>query len=98
MLQRHTADLTIDSIIDDAWVLGAVERRLEVIEEAHRRVRSAAPEIEEDLPDIHQWIALRNVVAHDYDELDYDIIWDSATVKVNSLIAALDAILRQPDR
>lgn len=96
ILQRNTADLSVDNLIDDAWTLGAIERRLEVIGEALRRVRSAEPAIEELLPDIHQWIALRNVVAHGYDELDYAILWDSATVKIVSLIATLESILESP--
>lgn len=41
-LQRNTAHLSQDAMMADAWTLGAVERRLEVIGEALRRARSAA--------------------------------------------------------
>lgn len=93
VLQRNTAGLSLEHLTDDDWTLGAVERRLEVIGEALRRARAAAPDIEETFPEIHQWIALRNVVAHSYDELDYAILWDSATVKIVSLISSLETLL-----
>ena len=92
-LRRHTMHLTIEAMIEDDWILGAIERRLEVIGEALRRVRHAVPRIEESFPQIHQWIALRNVVAHDYDNLDYEIIWDAATIKIQSLIETLSELL-----
>ena len=92
-LQRNIADFSYDEMIQDDWLLGAVERRLEVIGESLRRVRAAQPEIELEFPEIHQWVALRNVVAHDYDDLDHEIIWDSATVQVTFLIQMLRQLL-----
>lgn len=92
-LHRNVSDLTLDEVASDEWLLGAVERRLEVIGESLRRIRSEEPDIEHVFPEIHQWIALRNVVAHDYDDLDDEIIWDSASVQIVSLIETLQRLL-----
>jgi uncharacterized protein with HEPN domain len=70
----------------------ALERALELLGEAARRVSA-------DLQDAHPgigWrdlIGLRNVLAHDYGEIDHRRLYDSARLKVPLLIAELDRIL-----
>lgn len=70
----------------------AVERRVEIIGEAARRVseefRHAHPEIPwRDL------ISPRNVLAHRYDEIDDQLMWRVATVRIPELISLIRPLL-----
>ncbi|HEX9015824.1 MAG TPA: HepT-like ribonuclease domain-containing protein [Chloroflexota bacterium] len=69
-----------------------VERQIEIIGEAARRVsetfRTAHPEI--------PWrgiIAQRNVVTHDYGEVLAERIWNVAKERIPELIVALNAVM-----
>ena len=33
--------------------------------------------------------AMRNVIAHDYDDMDYDLVWNTIATSVPQLVAAL---------
>ena len=39
----------------------------------------------------------RNFIAHEYDRLDYDVIWRTMAISVPQLAAALRAISEDPD-
>ena len=76
----------------DLFLRSAVERQVEIIGEAARRVsddiRMAHPEI--------PWrpiIAQRNVLAHDYGEIVDERLWRVATTYIPDLIQQLDAII-----
>ncbi len=78
----------LDDYLRDEDLRLIVERRLEIIGEAARRVsepfRNAHPEV--------PWrkiIAQRNVLAHEYGEIQDDIMWRVATVSVPDLVAVL---------
>lgn len=70
----------------------ALTRLLEIIGEASRRVspggRERHPEI--PWPDIGD---MRNRLAHGYDEIDLDIVWQVLTNELPPLIRQLEAIL-----
>lgn len=96
LLVTNTRDRSFEDYRDDVWLQGAVERRLEIVGEALRRVRDAGPSIELRLPDIHRWISLRNVVAHLYEQLDLEVIWSNATIGAAQLIDDLRSLLDEP--
>ena len=53
-----------------------VERELEIIGEALARLRRGHPNLAEQIRDIHKIVGLRNVLAHGYDILENEILWD----------------------
>ena len=73
----------------------ALERALELLGEAARRVsdsgRGAHPEI-----DWRALIGQRNVLAHDYAEIDHRRLYANAREKIPVLLSALDRILGEP--
>lgn len=84
---RSRPDLDTDSMLADA-----VARRIEIIGEAARGVsdafRSAHPEV--------PWrpiMATRHILAHDYDEVNHDIVWRIVQDHVPPLIAQLESLL-----
>jgi len=67
----------------------AVERNLEIIGEAVRRV---SPEVHEASPGIpwRSMIGLRNVLAHEYGDIRYEILWTIVRDKIPPLIRQLE--------
>lgn len=64
-----------------------VERELEIIGEALARLRRDHPDLAEEIRDVHKVIGLRNVLAHGYDVLEYEILWDIIENKLPTLKA-----------
>ena len=64
-----------------------IERELEIIGEALARLRGDHPDIAEGVRDIHKVIGLRNVLAHGYDVLEHEILWDIVENKLPILKA-----------
>ena len=81
----------LERFLADRMLRNAVERNLEIIGEAARRV---SPETRQELEAI-PWraiIALRNVLAHEYGEIQYDRLWTVCRVELPLLIESLDAM------
>lgn len=70
----------------------AVERAFEIMGEAARRV---SPELQAQNPDI-PWRAIvgqRNVLAHEYADVDVALVWRTAVEEVPKLISQLKSLL-----
>ena len=87
-----SAGLTAEQLQADKRTGYAIERALEIVGEAARRVsqhtRSRHPEI--------PWsgiIGFRNVLAHEYGVIDYQRLYTVVAEGVPALIASLEAIL-----
>lgn len=62
-----------------------VERELEIIGEALARMRRDHPDLADQIHDIHKIVGLRNVLAHGYDVLEHEILWDTIENKIPTL-------------
>ena len=91
---RSVRGRTLDDYRDDEdWRL-LLERRVEIIGEAARRVsedfRTAHPEI--------PWrkiVAQRNILAHEYGDIDDEIMWGVATISMPELVRLLEPLAPQ---
>jgi len=70
----------------------AVERRVEIIGEAARRVSDAFRQAHPEIP-WRDLVSQRNVLAHQYDEVDDHLMWRVATIRVPELIALVKPLL-----
>jgi uncharacterized protein with HEPN domain len=70
----------------------ATERRIEIIGEAARRI---SPQFITDHPEIpwRKIIAQRHILAHEYGEIDTELIWRVVTVHLPELVAQLEKLL-----
>lgn len=76
--------------LNDRMLRNAVERNLEIIGEAARRLSQSTRENNPDIP----WtaiIGLRNVIAHEYGELRHEKIW---RICINRLSERIEQIER----
>ena len=83
---------TYEDYVSDRMLRGAVERHIEVIGEAARRISEKTRNECKEIP----WRAIvgqRNVLAHEYDEVLHEAIWGVATRRVPELVNLLNAIL-----
>lgn len=71
----------------------AVERGLEIVGEASRRLRDADAGLIERLPDSSEFIGLRDVIAHGYDKLIQERIRKTVTTELPAYNAASRALL-----
>jgi uncharacterized protein with HEPN domain len=83
------APVTLEEYLGDRVRRLAVERGLEIIGEASRRVSVSFKAAHPEIP----WrdvVGLRNVLAHEYGEVKQDRLWDIATKSVPELIRHLE--------
>lgn len=90
---KYTRGVSREQFLSDGMRCDAAVHVIEVMGEAARRVSSGA---RAELAEI-EWsaiIATRHILAHEYDDIDHEIIWRIATHHVPILIDALEPILR----
>ena len=83
---------TFEEYVADENLRLAVERRIEIIGEAAGRVSPGFREMHAEMP-WRKIIAQRNVLAHEYGEVEDEILWQVATVSVPELIALLEPLV-----
>ena len=81
-----------ESFLQDKTLILAFERSLEIIGEAVGRIDPSFKEAHPAMP-WRKIRGLRNVIAHVYWAVDYDIIWDVVTVDVIPLHEQVERLL-----
>jgi uncharacterized protein with HEPN domain len=91
-IESHIAGVTFAAFCDEALMQDAVERCLERICEASRKVGDVLDEKypEVNFPDLRKF---GSVLRHDYHGVDVRIVWDAATGRLPILKAAVRAEL-----
>jgi uncharacterized protein with HEPN domain len=77
---------------DDLQLEFAPIRALEVVGEAANRIPLSYQHAHAEVA-WRQIIAMRNRLAHAYEEVDLDLLWAAATVELPALIEQLNALL-----
>jgi uncharacterized protein with HEPN domain len=91
-VQKFAQNLTFEQYQQDEMRRLAIERLLEVIGEAARKVSSRFQQAHPEIP----WRAItaqRIVLAHLYHKIDHQKIWDVATTKIPELINLLQPLI-----
>ena len=88
-IRRFTAGVTLEQFKANEEKYEAVNRKFQIIGEAARRL---SPEAKNGFAEIPWTLitAMRNIIVHDYDDVDLAIVWDSAQSNVPPLIARLE--------
>ena len=93
---KFVANKSLEDYVGDLLLRSAVERQVEIIGEAARRVSGEFQTSHPEIP----WrpiIAQRHVLAHDYGEIVDERLWRVAVEYVPALIQQLEAISATPD-
>lgn len=75
----------------------AIERLIELIGEALKQALKVEPELAQDIPNLKSVRGMRNRLAHEYDAIKSEIVWDVAETHVPILVSAVSDILRKRD-
>lgn len=89
---RSVEGRTFLEYVEDEDLRMAVERRVEIIGEAARRISSVFREAHPEIP-WRKIISQRNILAHEYGEIEDEILWRVATVSIPELIARLEPLV-----
>jgi uncharacterized protein with HEPN domain len=102
---RAIVDFTKDLTLEEFLAAGrsgeimrlAVERELEILGEAARRVSSRFRDAHAEIP-WKEAVGLRNVISHEYDKVDYTEIYGIVRERIPELIALLEPLVPPPPR
>ena len=96
-IERFQHGLDLDGFRTDELVRSGVERKLEIVGEALNRLSREDPELAARIPDIARIVGFRNVLAHGYEIVDDEVVWDAATTDLPALAACVEALLTELD-
>ena len=82
---EYTADLKTQS---------AVERQFEIIGEALNRIKKIDPGLLDRVDNWREIIGFRNVIAHGYDVIENEIVWNSVKEDIPVLLDQLQRLLK----
>ena len=91
-VRQIVGEMSFEQFQSDIVVMRATQRCLEIIGEAARRVSET---VRQSHPEI-SWseiIGQRNILAHEYGQIDYGLLYQTARQDVPELIAALQHLL-----
>jgi uncharacterized protein with HEPN domain len=89
---RRLEHVTKEQFLDDLEQQDAVIRRLLIVGEAARRVSETTRNQTPDVP-WNSVIAMRNLLVHEYDDVDEEVVWDTVRDDLPGLIVTLERIL-----
>lgn len=81
-----------DAFLNDIQCQDAVIRRLEIIGEAARRISDDTQAAFPILP-WREMIGMRNIMIHEYDDIDLDTVFKTVEKDLPALIKSLEGIL-----
>jgi len=89
---HYIDEITREEFFENTQNQDAVIRRIEIIGEAARRI---SEETQAEYPEI-PWsdlISMRNVMIHEYDDIDFGIVWETVKNDLPLLVDSLNNIL-----
>lgn len=93
---EFTAEATREDIETNRLLLRALMMSIGIIGEAASQISLEFRESHADIP-WREIIGMRNFLFHVYFMINYDILWNTATVSIPELLAALEAAI-PPDQ
>jgi uncharacterized protein with HEPN domain len=83
-IRRHTSGMTADRFLSDEKTQDAVERCLERISEAARKIGDGL-DAKYPAVEFHKLRQVGSVLRHDYDDFSADLLWASLTERLDVL-------------
>jgi len=85
-------DVNFEAFLDDTKLIRATERSLEIIGEAARRL---SPEFTSEHQEIewHAMIGQRNIIAHEYGQIDYELLFRTVVDDIPVMTRQLEQMM-----
>ena len=94
---HFTRDIDGGTYAEDTMVQAAVERKFEVIGEALNRLQQDHPELAARIPGLRKVVDFRNLLAHGYDRVVTELVWDYAKSNLPQLRRSVQDLLAELD-
>jgi len=91
---EFTEGLHKETLLEDRLVAFAVVRAIQLVGQAARVVSEDVKAANPDIP-WHQMIGMRNVVVHDYADVDLTLVWKTVRDDLPGLVQRLTRLLAQ---
>ena len=91
-VREFTADVSPEDFLKDRKLQLGVERAIQIIGEAARKVSGHTKGANPEIP----WQAMigqRNVLAHEYGRIDHKKLWTTATTDIPDLVRMLEPLI-----
>ncbi len=92
LILEFTEGMKENDYCADLKTKAAVEREFEIIGEALNRIKTIAPVLLGHIDNWKEIIGFRNVIAHGYDVVEDEIVWDSIQRNIPVLLEQLKNI------
>lgn len=89
----YVAGKSREAFLKDTQCQDAVIRRLEIIGEAARRVSEGTRRNHPELP-WHSMVGMRNVMIHEYDDVDLVVVWDTVRDDLPGIVSTLERLMQ----
>lgn len=97
-IQTYTGEIDPSTFASSSLVHAAVERKFEIIGEAMVQARHHHPEESLALGDVRPVIRFRNLLAHNYDEVETAILWSIVQGDLPELLTQVRQLLAEYER
>ena len=91
-VESMLVDFDLSQFLSDRVILRAVERCVEIIGEAARRVSIPYQNAHAEIP-WREIIGQRNILAHEYGQIDHELLYKTAVEDIPELIGQLQSLL-----
>jgi uncharacterized protein with HEPN domain len=89
LIHDATASGTFDTFRADVMDLLGLVKLFEIVGESLNRARKGEPGIEGSVPHLRRFVNLRNQLVHEYDKIDYHLVWQTAEEGIPDLLGTL---------
>ena len=93
LVMEFAKNITIDDFLGDRKTQRAIEKCLGNMGEASKRIPESIRKKHPEIP-FRQMSQMREIVVHDYDGINYMIVWDTVTKEIPPLEEKVEALLR----
>ena len=94
-IQEYTQGFGEADYLENKPIRRAVEREFEIIGEALRRLSDSHPDVSARITEMEQIISFRNVLAHGYDAVVDQRVWQAVITEVPILLAEVQALMEE---
>ncbi len=91
-VREMLADRELEAFLEERVLLRAIERGVEIIGESARRVSPSYMDAHPEIP-WRQIIGQRNILAHEYGQIDHRLLYRTAMDDIPRLIETIERLL-----
>jgi uncharacterized protein with HEPN domain len=92
-IEQFAAGTTRKQFLDDRSLHLIFERLFEIVGEALSQAIKEEPAVRSQIPDVTKIIGARNRIAHEYADVNYPLLWFTATRRVPGMCETLERLL-----